>query len=105
MIYLASPYYAPQEKVKAQRADEVARKAASILKRGELVFCPAAHGHMIGQFCSGVDWLELNKWFLKRCDKMIVLTLVGWELSVGVRQEIECARQWKIPIEYEGIAK
>lgn len=43
------------------------------------------------------DWCTL---FMSKCDKLIVLTVDGWERSAGVAAEVEFARANNIPIEY-----
>lgn len=48
-------------------------------------------------------WMNYSRNLLKRCDRMIVLTVPGWDKSVGVSDEIEYAKQRNIPIEYVSV--
>lgn len=51
----------------------------------------------------GTDYSFWEGWcqtFLKRCDKLIVLMINGWDNSTGVKAEIEFAILHGIPVEY-----
>jgi hypothetical protein len=45
-------------------------------------------------------WRLVDIEFLKRCDELWVLTLDGWDKSVGVLAEIAYAKRNGIPIKY-----
>lgn len=103
MIYLASPYTHNNEYIRLRRYRN-ACKAASVLMKDYVVFCPIAHSHAIGEV-SG-DTMDYDFWMaqdlpvLAKCDKMIVLQLDGWDESRGVIAEIEFAKEHNIPVEY-----
>jgi hypothetical protein len=75
------------------------------MEKGYVVFSPIAHSHGISRFVKNHDhdfWMDQDLPFLNHADKMIVLTLPGWEESRGIKQEIEWAKAKNIPIEYMG---
>ena len=101
MIYLASPYSHPNQAVELQRFDAVCRAAATIMRRGLLVFSPIAHSHAIARFGLPTDWAFWQRYdraFLAWCDELWVLTLPGWKQSAGVQAEMEIAREMGKPV-------
>lgn len=103
MIYLASPYSHNDSTIREKRFDAVCEAAARMMCEGELVFTPIGHSHPISVFGTpkGWDfWGKFDCWFIKRCDKVVVLMLEGWETSVGVSAEIALANQFGKPVEY-----
>ena len=104
LIYLASPYTHPDAAVRERRFLAAAIAVGIMAQRGELALSPIAHSHHAATLCGmGLDWrawqrLDLEQ--LRRCDALAVLTLPGWELSVGVRAEIAAARKMDKPVTY-----
>jgi hypothetical protein len=45
-------------------------------------------------------WHTFNEEFIKACSKLLIVTLPGWQKSVGVSGEVAIAKKHKIPIEY-----
>ncbi len=100
MIYLASPYSDPSPEVREQRFKAVCKVAACYMSRGELIFSPIAHSHPIAlsvgylHLPTGYDyWGKWNRAMLTTCSKFWVLTLPGWEKSVGVTAERKIAKE------------
>jgi hypothetical protein len=61
---------------------------------GHLVYSPVVHGHPLVQFGLPVDWPfweRYDRQHLERCDEVLVLTLDGWQESVGVQSELRHA--------------
>lgn len=108
MIYLASPYSHEDETVRLDRFHSVCHVAAELMGRGELVFSPIAHTHSIakvGALPLGWEfWKRLDQRFLVMCDSVWVLTLAGWEESVGVQAEIEMATRMEMQITYTDLS-
>ena len=103
MIYLASPYSDDNPAVRGYRFLEVCRAAAKMMREGQHVFSPIAHSHPIAQFGLPGDWLyweAFDRWFIERCEKVVVLMLPGWKESRGVRAEIRIAEELGKPVEY-----
>jgi len=103
--YLANPYTHSDPLVMAQRAEAVDRAAARLLKLGIMTYPPIALNCRWTNYEKDFPhtwsyWQNFDKNFLERCDGLIVLMLDGWDRSVGVKSEIEYAKELGMPIEY-----
>ena len=97
MIYLAHPYRHDDKAVMATRYGEARLATQLLLKCGYTVYSPILHSAAIGII--GFDfWKEHDLNFVDRCDAVFVLNLKGWELSVGVTEEIRHAKSKNIPV-------
>jgi nucleoside 2-deoxyribosyltransferase len=103
LVYMASPYSNALPSVREERFKDACRAAAWFMGKGVQVFSPIAHTHPIAEFGlpKGWDfWQTYDMAFLKACDGLIVLTLRGWNKSVGVKAEIGIMEAMGKPIEY-----
>jgi hypothetical protein len=103
MIYLASPYSHPDPAAREERFHAACRAAAALLRAGHAVFSPIARSHALARHGLPADWTFWQRYdrdLLARCDAVVVLTLDGWETSVGVREEIRIARELGKPVRY-----
>jgi len=103
MIYLASPYSSPSEKVMQRRYDAACRAVADHIVLGYVIYSPILNSHPLRKYDVPGDWkfwASVDLEFLVCCDELWVLTLPGWRKSVGVAEEIRQAREWDIPITY-----
>ncbi len=103
MIYLASPYSHPDSAVREQRFRAVCQAAARLMRKGEVVFSPIAHGHPIALHGLPTDWRfweRHDREQLMRCDEVVVLMLDGWRESEGVQAEIRIAAEFRKPVRY-----
>ena len=104
LIYLGCPYSHPYQYVQNERFEKVTQKAAELVKAGEHVYSPITHSHPIAQAgalpANWEYWEKYDRIFLSMSKKMIVLRLDGWEHSIGLRKEIEIAKEMGLPIEY-----
>lgn len=104
MIYLASPYSHSDPAVRAARFEAVCRAAAGLIRDGARIFSPIAHSHPIAQYGLAdtpfAYWQEMDEHMICACDELWVLTLDGWEQSVGVKHEIAFAEARGMPIRY-----
>jgi len=104
IVYLAVPYSHPDPKIREERFKLVNKKAAELINEGYHVFSPISHSHPIaleGDLPKSWDfWSEYDRAFLKCCEKMFVYKLPGWDVSVGVKGEIEIAEELGIEIIY-----
>jgi len=97
--YLASPYAHPDPKVRERRylaAMDVV--VDSMVGGGDIVlYSPIVHNHPSSlRYDLPRDWefwKKIDFPMLERCDTLFVLTIPGWEHSVGVTAEIEFAQQ------------
>jgi hypothetical protein len=103
MIYLASPYSHPNHVVREERFRAACQAAAGLLRAGRAVFSPIAHSHPLVDYGLPTDWefwQRCNLGHLQRCDEVIVLTLDGWQESVGVQAEIRIAGELGKPVSF-----
>lgn len=104
MIYLASPYTHESQLQREQRALAAAKAAANLARLGLVVFSPIAHSHPMavhGQLPGTWEfWEKFDRWFIERCDRLVVLTIDGWQQSKGIAAELALAEQFKKPISY-----
>lgn len=104
--YLASPYSHPDKEVRIKRYMQVIKAAGILMKNGESIFCPIAHSCAIEHHGLGDDrqsgsfWKAQDVPVLRHASKLYVLMLPGWDVSEGVKWEIETAKMCDIPIVY-----
>jgi hypothetical protein len=103
ICYLASPYTANDPAVRRQRYEVACRKAVELLRSGKCVYSPIVYSHHLCAYGLPVDWefwQKYDRYFLKICSEVIVLTIDGWQVSVGVQAEIKIARELGKPISF-----
>jgi nucleoside 2-deoxyribosyltransferase len=102
-VYLASPYSHPDPRVRAERFEAANRAAAALMGAGFCVFSPISHSHPISQCGVPGDWTRwevLDRWMLRQCDEVVVLTLDGWRESRGVQAELAMAAALDLPVRH-----
>ncbi len=105
MIYLAAPYSHPNENIKAERMRRFYEIDANLNKAGYFTVSPLHKVETCKQGGLADDWnfwSEYSYKLLAICDAMMVITLDGWEQSVGLQAEIEYCNKNKIPVQYIG---
>lgn len=103
MIYLASPYAHPDPIVREQRFRAACRATSALLRIGKTVYSPIVHGHPLVEYGVPTEWpfWEHNdRELLQRCEEVVVLTLDGWQASIGVAAEIALARDLGRPVRF-----
>lgn len=100
--YLATPYTKyPLGVEEAFR--ESCRQAALLLQKNVMVFCPIAHSHPIALH-GNMDTLDLVLWLtadrplMEGAHGLIVCMLPTWEISSGIKAEMEYFSQAHKPI-------
>jgi hypothetical protein len=103
LAYLACPYSHPDPNVRYMRHMIANRVAFELLKQGNFVYSPLTHNIPLHQYSSETIswafWEKYDKTMLAKCDKLLVLTLPGWEKSNGVSVEIAFAKEINLAIE------
>ena len=104
MIYLASPYSHPDDRVRKQRFDQICGVAGLLMSKGHHVFSPIAHAHPIAQqvdLPTGWDfWERQDREMLAACSDLWVCQMPQWEGSTGVQAEIKIAKELGLPVRY-----
>jgi len=107
MIYLACPYSHPFEEVRLARFKAANKAAAKLISEGYIVYSAISHTHPIAVEADmplGWEyWQKIDHYYLSLCDKLVVLMVDGWDISKGVRAEIEIVKAQGKPIEYLGV--
>jgi hypothetical protein len=101
LIYLAAPLSHPNRRVMDARVYVINSIATRLLQQGDLIFSPITHGYPLAAHGLGTSWAdfaELDMALLDRCDRMHVLPLPGWHVSVGVGLERCRANETRKPI-------
>jgi hypothetical protein len=102
IIYLASVYSWPYDetvdsKVKEKRFRTVAKCAGKIHLKGEYnVYSPIAHCHPIQKYAKlpfSYSWYEDDLDILRRMDELWIMDTEGWNHSIGIKKEIELAKE------------
>lgn len=95
IAYLAAPYSHENFKIKQLRHEIVNQVAHDLIQTGVYVYSPLTHNVPLAQLGIYGDWRTWSVFdheMLRRCDRLIVLRLDGWQHSLGVKAEIECAQ-------------
>lgn len=103
LVYLAAPYTHEKPDVVEARMSRLCIVDAALMKQGVMTASPLLkhflleHSDLPGDWNYWKDYAEV---LLSKCDKMIVVTMSGWDESVGVTAEIELCKRFNIPVEY-----
>lgn len=103
LTYLSCPYNDPNLVVKQQRIVDFCRADAMLSSLGKFTVSPmlkllvVEHENLPDTY---EYWSEYCQALLKKCDEMIVVTIAGWDTSVGVMEEMKLAKRLGIPIRY-----
>ena len=104
MIYLACPYSHPDSNVREYRFMKANQAAANLMRDGHIVYSPISHTHPIavdgGLPLDWAYWQSVDEFYIRLCEKVIVLMLTDWKSSKGVQAEIEIARALDKPVEF-----
>ena len=104
LIYLASPYSSDDPRVANWRWRAVCRAAARMMSQGKFIISPVAHTHPIAQAGNlpyGWDyWQRYDYLLIDACDEVYVLTIDGWDSSIGVGYEVQYAQSTGKPVTY-----
>jgi len=102
--YLGLPYSTKNnylQDFRAKVADIISTDL--VVKQGRAIYSPISSWHYIAckyNMPTNYEfWEKLNLSFLKQCKKLLIVTLPGWETSIGLRGEIEFAEEHGIEIE------
>ena len=105
-LYLATPYTHPDKRVREYRFEMVTITTGRLMREGLTVFSPISKMHPVAERCGlPTDWEYWEKYdriAIAHCKELWVLTLDGWDASVGVKAEIEIAKEMGKPVIYLG---
>lgn len=100
--YLASPYSHPNSIVRELRFRAVELALADMLKNRIWTYSPIVHCHALAnKYDLPKDfeyWQEYNETMLNPAACFVILTLPGWDKSVGVGAEQRFANDIALPV-------
>jgi hypothetical protein len=95
-IFLACPYSHAKQSVTHDRYIQCNKVAATIVESGNAVFSQVSMSHPINLAFEGKDsaaigklWEPVDAVFMEMMEELIILDLPGWDLSSGIKREIE----------------
>jgi hypothetical protein len=106
-IFLACPYSHADANVTHERFLACNKVAATIVESGNAVFSQVSMSHPINLAFEGKDnaaigklWAPVDAVFMDVMEELIILDLPGWDLSSGIKREIEFfkARNQKVSL-------
>lgn len=104
MIYLASPYTHDDPNVREVRYLKAVAETVRLASLRHVVYSPVVHWHEVAKrhFLphDASFWEYQNRSMLRLATALYILTLDGWQESVGVTQEIFWAKELNIHIIY-----
>lgn len=103
MIFLSSPYTAPDKLLEKTRFLLAESFVLHALREWELpIFSPIVYWHPLATTNSlptdAEFWFKFNADIIRHCERMFVLQIKGWEESRGVRMELNLARILGLPL-------
>jgi len=102
-VYLAIPYTNYSDHEREWIFETANRIAFKYFWEGKTVISPITHCHPIAKYGFKGDfsvWREFDMELLKICSSVVVVCIEGWELSTGIKHEIEYAQANNIPVYY-----
>lgn len=105
LIYLASPYKHANPMIRHDRFQRVCEMAAALFEAGFQVMSPIAHSVPIAAYLPEKAqhyeyWRDCDHEIIRRCDRVFIFKLAGWDESVSVTDEIEFAHSLGKPVHY-----
>lgn len=109
LIYLGTPYTHADPLVREQRFKAVSRAAGWLmLKAGVHVYSPISMTHQMWLEMQDMPntgfewefWANFDEFMVQKCEEFWILTIPGWEQSVGVTAETQIAKRLGLPIKY-----
>jgi len=103
LVYLGTPYSGTKEEMNF-RAEVVDVISEDLSNKGIMLYSPISSWHSIA--CkynmprNYAFWQDMCETFVSKCDKVIVVMLPGWQVSVGLMGEIKFALDNGIKVEY-----
>lgn len=103
LAYLACPYSDPDPKIRRFRLQVATWVAFERFQQGLLSYSVLTHNiplNDLGIFGDWQTWKLFDHEMVRRCDKVLVVALPGWDRSKGVAAEVACAKEHGRPVEY-----
>lgn len=103
ITYLACPFSHPDPKVKEERLKLFYKVDANFSKQGLFTISPmnkVATAQAEEMPTTWDYWEQFSYKLIEICDKLVVITIDGWESSPGVTGEINYAKMLGLKVSY-----
>lgn len=104
LTYVACPYSHSDPEVRLRRFNIATAAASHLMSQGRIVYSPLTHCHPIavahGLPTDWAYWKQNCTTFLSATQEVVVVKAEGWEQSVGLKAELEIAKEIGIPVTY-----
>ena len=104
LVYVASPYSSVPDKHQLMRTVAQTCGKYMLAYPGQYAVSGLIHHYALSEVEGlGTDYEFWKNWcetFLRKCEKLVVLTIPGWNTSTGVAAEIQLAKSLNMPIEF-----
>lgn len=104
IIYVASPYSSGVPERVKNNFEVITKYVADLVSIGYIAISPITYGHVLLDYAEMPSdyffWQHFCIGLLAKCDCLLVVQMPGWELSVGMADEIKYAKENNIPITY-----
>lgn len=103
-VYVGSPYTKYRDGHSAAAGD-VSIVAGALMRLGLVVYVPIAHGHYVSMHDSRLPttwefWKKQCQPMIDAASALVVVTMDGWDESVGLAHEIACFLAARKPVIY-----
>ena len=105
-VYIASPFSHKYKRVMKEREQEINRVIAELTyKYGYSFFGPITQSAPLERIIPALggsfsQWKNIDLTWVKACEELWVVMLDGWDISIGVTEEISYAQELGKPIRY-----
>lgn len=98
-LYIATPYWSDDPKIREWRTRYAARLHRDLHSYGVMAYVPIAYTAIeLDPLIPEDHWYEFGITMLSRSSGMALVHLDGWQNSKGMKLEEEFARENKIPV-------
>ena len=96
VVYIAGPFRAANSWEREQNIRRAEEAALAVWRNGAAALCPHTNTRFFDGAAENFVWLHGDLEMLRRCDA--VLTVAGWDTSIGAKAEIVEAVRVGLPV-------
>lgn len=107
VVFLSVPFSHPDSRIRIHRYLEAQKHVDQLAQKGILAICPVITFYDVAERVyagelniSHEQWMDVSLSALSICKVCHVLQIEGWDVSVGVTQEIEYCKANGINLEF-----
>lgn len=95
LIFISTPYSHIDKSIQIERFELTCQMVALLLNQGKFPISPIVHGHPTTKYGVRGDWEFWRDYcieFIQSCKSVYVGDIEGWDISTGVKEEIEISK-------------